>query len=72
MGSFAETGKSCGHGPDGGEYVSNREESNSTDLKQTPYPRPDQVESARPTGWLDALNSFLERSFLKADRDTGC
>ena len=30
------------------------------------------AESAGPTGWLDALNSFLERAFLKADVDTGC
>ena len=48
------------------------DDSNSTDLKQTPNPRPDPVESAGPTGWLVALNSFLERAFLKADVDTGC
>jgi len=52
--------------------MSYSDDSNSTDPKQTPNPRPDQAESAGPTGWLDALNSFLERSFLKADRDTGC
>ena len=40
--------------------------------KRTPDPRPDPTESAGPTGWLYALNSFLERAFLKADVDTGC
>ena len=48
------------------------ESGNSTDPKQTPNPRPDPAESAGPTGWLNALNSFLERAFLKADVDTGC
>ena len=45
------------------------DDSNRTDPKQTPIPRPDPTESAGPTGWLNALNSFLERAFLKADRD---
>ena len=48
--------------------MSYRDDSNSTDPKQTPNPRPDPTESAGPTGWMDALNSFLERAFLKADR----
>ena len=48
------------------------DDSNTTDPKQTPNPRPDPTESAGPTGWQDALNSFLERAFLKADVDTGC
>ena len=48
------------------------DDSNSTDPEQTPNPRPDPAESDGPTGWLYALNSFLERSFLEADRDTGC
>ena len=49
-------------------------DNNGTDPKQTPNPRPDPdpAESNGPTGWLDALNSFLERAFLKADVDTGC
>jgi len=46
--------------------------SSSTDPKQTPNPRPDPAESDGPTGLLYALNSFLERAFLKADVDTGC
>ena len=46
--------------------------SNSTDPKQNPYPRPDPAESGGPTGFLVALNSFLERAFLAADVDTGC
>jgi hypothetical protein len=45
---------------------------NSTDPEQTPNPRPDPTVSAGTTGWLIALNSFLERAFLKADVDTGC
>jgi len=52
--------------------MSYSDDSNSTDPKQTPNPRPDPAESAGHTGWLDALNSFLERAFLKADVDTGC
>ena len=51
--------------------MSYSEDSNSTDQKQTPNPRPDPAESAGLTGWLDALNSFLDRA-LKADIDTGC
>lgn len=47
-----------------------RDNSNSTDPKQTP--RPNSAESAGLTGWLYALNSFLEHAFLKADVDTGC
>jgi len=46
--------------------------SNGTDPKQTPNPRLDPGESAGTPGWLIALNSFLERAFLKADVDTGC
>jgi len=72
MGSFAESGASSRHGPDGGESMSNSDDSDGTDPKQTPNPRPDPAESAGPTGWLYALNSFLERAFLKADVDTGC
>ena len=52
--------------------MSYSDDSNSTDPKQTPNPRPDPTESAGPTGWLHALNSCLERAFLKADVDTGC
>ncbi len=33
--------------------------------------QPDPGEDAGPAGWLDALNSFLDRA-LKADIDTGC
>ena len=48
------------------------DDSTSTDPRQTPNPRPDPTEIGGPTGWLYALNSFLERAFLDADRDTGC
>jgi hypothetical protein len=50
--------------------------SNSTDPnqtpKRTPNPSPDPAENAGATGWLNALNSFLERAYLQADVDTGC
>ena len=72
MGSYAESGESSRHGPDGEESTTCSYDSYSTDPKQSPDPRPDPAESAAPTGWLDALNSFLERAFLKADVDTGC
>ncbi|HEY7533641.1 MAG TPA: hypothetical protein VH681_12780 [Nitrospiraceae bacterium] len=48
------------------------DDGDGTDPKQDPNPRPEPAESAGPAGWLDALNSFLEHAFLKADRDTGC
>lgn len=48
------------------------DDSNGTDPKQAPKPRPDPAGSPRPSGWLEALNSFLERAFREADRDTGC
>jgi hypothetical protein len=52
--------------------MSSSGDSNGTDLEQTPNPRPDPTVSAGAAGWLIALNSFLERAFLKADVDTGC
>jgi len=52
--------------------MSYSDDRNSSDPKQTLNPRPDRAETTGPTGWLDALNSFLERAFLKADVDTGC
>ena len=48
--------------------MSYSDDGSSTDPKQTPNMRPDPTESAGPTGWLEASNSFLERAFLKADR----
>jgi hypothetical protein len=52
--------------------MSYNDDSNGADPKQTPDPRPDPTVSAGHTGWLNALNSFLVRAFLKADVDTGC
>ena len=52
--------------------MSYSDDRNSTDPKQTPNPCPEPAGSDGPTGWLNALNSFLERAFLKADVDTGC
>ena len=40
--------------------------------KLTPDPSPDLAESPGPAGWLDVLNTFLERAYLEADRNTGC
>ena len=51
--------------------MSYSDDSNGTDPEQTPNPRLDPGESAGTPGWLIALNSFLERAFLKADVDTG-
>ena len=52
--------------------MSYSDDSNRADPEQTPNPRTDPAESSDPIGWLYALNSFLERAFLKADVDTGC
>lgn len=51
--------------------MSGGDDSGSTGPKQSPDSSPDQAEGVSPTGWLDALNSFLDRA-LKADIDTGC
>jgi hypothetical protein len=52
--------------------LSYSDDGKSTDPKPTPNPRPDPAENAGPAGWLNAVNSFLDHAFLKADRDTGC
>ena len=52
--------------------MSYSDDNDRDDPKLTTDPRPAPAESAGPTGWLYALNSFLERAFLKADVDTGC
>src|SRR4030066_2153531 len=49
MGSFAESGESSRHGPDGGESMSYIDDSNSTDLEKTPNPRPDPAEGGGTT-----------------------
>lgn len=51
--------------------MNSSDESDSTGPIPTPNPRPGPAESADPAGWLDALNTFLERA-IKADLDTGC
>src|SRR5512139_1497649 len=38
VGSFAKSGESSRHGPDGGESMSYSDDSNGTDPKQTPTP----------------------------------
>jgi hypothetical protein len=52
--------------------MSYSDDSKSTVPEQSPNPLQEPAESTGPTGWLIALNSFLEREFLKADVDTGC
>ena len=52
--------------------MSDSDDSNGAETKQTPDPRPDRVESPTPTGWMHELNTFLERAFTEADRATGC
>lgn len=72
MGTFEESGEADRLDPDGGESMTYGDDSNSIDQEQTPDPHPGPTEGAGPAGWLDALNSFLEGAFLKADVDTGC
>ena len=72
MGSFEESGESGRQDPEGGESMNYSDESNANDSKASPSLRPDPADNDGPTGWLYALNSFLERAFLKADVDTGC
>jgi hypothetical protein len=52
--------------------MKDRDDSNGAGPVQIPDSRPLPAEIAGPAGWLYALNSFLERAFLKADVDTGC
>ena len=51
--------------------MDSRGNDNRTERKETGNLPPDPVERVAPTGWLDALNTFLERA-MKADLDTGC
>lgn len=47
------------------------DDGNSKEAERAPNACPEPAESPGPLGWLDALNSFLDRA-LKADIDTGC
>ena len=51
--------------------MSHDDQSGVTDPRQPPDSRPDPTEGPGTAGWLDELNSFLERA-IKADLDTGC
>lgn len=57
-----------------GEDMIRSDDRDGKDKNETPNPHPDPVpaEDNGSPGWLTALNSFLERRFLEADRDTGC
>lgn len=46
--------------------------SNSTDSEEASTPGSDLTEKPKAPGWLEALNSFLDRTYLQADRQTGC
>lgn len=59
MGPFPKSGKPGRQDPEGAP-------------DRIPTPRPAPAESEPPARWLYALNSFLERAFREADRDTGC
>ena len=52
--------------------MSHGDDSSTTGTEQTPNRHREPSERAGPAGWLETLNSFLERAFLKADVDTGC
>lgn len=46
--------------------------SGSMDTKEASNPASEQKAQEATRGWLEALNGFLERAFLRADVDTGC
>ena len=46
--------------------------SNSTDSEETPTLGSHLTEKPKTPDWLEALNSFLDRTYLQADRETGC
>jgi len=69
MGAFAESPESIRIVPEGGNSMNYGDDGDTSDRKPTPGPDPDGI--AAPTGWLDALNAYLERA-MKADLDTGC
>jgi hypothetical protein len=46
--------------------------SDSTDPEQASNPGSDLAGQKPAPGWLDALNSFLERAYQQADVETGC
>ena len=43
----------------------------STDLEEASNPGSGLTGRDAAPRWLDALNSFLDRAYLQADRDTG-
>jgi len=47
-------------------------DSTHAESEKVPNPGPDLMEQARMPGWLEALNAFLDRTYLQADRETGC
>jgi hypothetical protein len=48
------------------------DDDSNSEPKQAPNSDPNPMENDAHTGWLYALNAFLEGAFLEADRDTGC
>ena len=63
----AEPGERSLYGPHGGESMSN-----STDSEETPTLGSHLTDKPKTPDWLEALNSFLDRTYLQADRETGC
>jgi len=52
--------------------MSHGSDRDGTDRKENPDRSPERAETRVPPRWLETLNSFLERAYLEADRDTGC
>jgi hypothetical protein len=46
--------------------------SDTTDSMESATPISDLAGQKPAPGWLDALNSFLERAYHQADVETGC
>ena len=46
--------------------------SDGTDSEEASHPASDPTRQERAPSWLEALNGFLERTYLQADVSTGC
>ncbi len=46
--------------------------SDNTDSQEALNPGANLSVQDAPPGWLEVLNSFLDRVYLQADRETGC
>ncbi len=46
--------------------------SDETELEEAANPGTDLMKKTKAPGWLEALDAFLDRAYLQADRETGC